>query len=65
MTTNIDHDEIVAQVRAKLAAARPAWDAAEIEREAREELDALADSPLQDFLVVLTERATKKRLKKK
>ncbi|WP_072312667.1 three-helix bundle dimerization domain-containing protein [Agrococcus sp. Marseille-P2731] len=64
MTTNFDRDEIIAQVTARLAAARPEWDAAEIQRVASEELDAISDSPVTDFLTVLTERATKKRLKR-
>ncbi|WP_123698055.1 three-helix bundle dimerization domain-containing protein [Agrococcus jenensis] len=63
MTTNIDREEVIVQVSGKLEASHPDWDAAEIERVAREELAAIADSPVQDFLLVLTERATRKRLK--
>ncbi|GAA3598384.1 hypothetical protein GCM10010968_17120 [Agrococcus terreus] len=65
VTTNIDRDEIIAQATSTLAASHPEWDAAEIERVAREELAAIADSPVQDFLLVLTERATKRRLKRR
>lgn len=65
VTTNIDLEEVIAQVRGKLSASHPDWDSAEIERVAREELAAIADSPVQDFLLVLTERATKKRLKRR
>lgn len=64
MTTQLDRDEIVNQVASKLASKHPKWPASEVERVAREELDAIADSPVQDFLLVLTERATKRRLKR-
>ncbi|WAC66042.1 hypothetical protein OVA14_12220 [Agrococcus sp. SL85] len=59
-----DHEEIVSQVVAKLTAAKPEASPAEVERIAREELAAIAESPVQDFLLVLTERATKRRLKR-
>lgn len=42
----------------------PDWDAAEVERVATEELNTIVGSPVQDFLLVLTERATEKRSKK-
>lgn len=61
---NVDREEIVAQIVAKLTAKHPDYDRAEIERVAWSELVALEDSPVQDFLLVLTERATKKRLKR-
>lgn len=65
MTTNLDQEEIVQQIVAKLTAKHPEYDRGEVERIARVELAALEDSPVQDFLLVLAERATKKRLKRK
>ncbi len=63
MTTNIDRAEIIAQVATRLSTAHPEWDPQLVEQVATAELDKIADSPVQDFLLVLTERATKKRLK--
>ena len=42
--------------------ASPARD--EVDRIVEEELSAIEHSPVQDFLLVLTERAAKKRLKR-
>lgn len=64
MSGTVDRDEIVAQIVAKLAAKHPEYDRDEIERVARLELAELEGSPVEDFLLVLTERATKKRLKR-
>lgn len=64
MTTELDRDEIVAQVAAKLSTRHPDLSVEEVESIAREELDAIAESPVKDFLLVLTERATKRRLKR-
>lgn len=60
----VDREEIIAQIVVKLTAKHPEWDRDEVERVARAELAELEDSPVQDFLLVLTERATKKRLKR-
>lgn len=61
----VDREEIVAQIVAKLTEKHPDYDRDEVERVARAELAELEHSPVQDFLLVLTERATKKRLKRK
>ncbi|WP_343918036.1 three-helix bundle dimerization domain-containing protein [Agrococcus citreus] len=65
MSGTVDRDEIVAQIVAKLTEKHPDYDRDEVERVARAELAELENSPVQDFLLVLTERATKKRLKRK
>ncbi|MGM1029430.1 MAG: three-helix bundle dimerization domain-containing protein [Actinomycetota bacterium] len=65
MSGIVDRDEIVAQIVAKLTERHPDYDRDEVERVARAELAELENSPVQDFLLVLTERATKKRLKRK
>jgi hypothetical protein len=62
MSGIVDRAEIVSQVVSKLTSTKPDLDPAEVERIAQEELDAIAGSPVQDFLLVLTERATKRRL---
>ncbi|WP_413316753.1 hypothetical protein AA0Z99_08960 [Agrococcus sp. 1P02AA] len=64
MTTNIDDEEIIRQVAMKLTEDHPDWERPEVERVAREELARIAESPVQDFLLILTERATKKRMKR-
>lgn len=60
----VDREEIVAQIVTKLTAKHPEYDRDEVERTARAELAELEHSPVQDFLLVLAERATKKRLKR-
>ncbi|WKK71562.1 hypothetical protein Q0F99_19920 [Rathayibacter oskolensis] len=64
MTTEVNLDEIVSEVSARLKGRFPDRPAAEVESVVRTELDALADRPVQDYLSVLTERAAKSRLKK-
>jgi len=63
MTTDIDTDEILRQVSARLRDKFPELSAQEVETAVRAELDQLADRPVRDYLEVLTERAAKKRLK--
>ena len=65
MSGIVDREEIVAQIVAKLTEKHPDYDRDEVERIARAELAELEHSQVQDFLLVLTERATKKRLKRK
>jgi|GEM_PF-2917053 len=60
----VDRDEIASQVTAKLIATHPEYDRDEVDRIVEEELSAIEHSPVQDFLLVLTERAAKKRLKR-
>ena len=62
MATDIDIDEIFLQVTARLRAKFPEVPAVEIDTVVRAELDQLADRPVRDYLEVLTERASKKRL---
>ncbi len=62
MATDIDIDEIFLQVTARLRAKFPEVPADEIDTVVRAELDQLADRPVRDYLEVLTERASKKRL---
>jgi hypothetical protein len=64
MSTEIDPDEVIAQVSQRLAAKYPDLDPADIDRTVRAELAQLIDRPVQDYLSVLTERAAKKALKK-
>lgn len=64
MTTEIDPDEVVAQVSQRLAEKYPDLAADDIDRTVRAELAQLIDRPVQDYLAVLTERAAKKSLKK-
>lgn len=64
MTTDVNPEEVVAQVSERLRGKYPDADAAEIDRVVRAELAELVDRPVQDYLAVLTERAAKKRLKK-
>lgn len=60
----VDREEIIAQIVSKLTSKHPEWDRDEVERVARAELAELEGSPVQDFLLVLAERATKKRFKR-
>lgn len=63
MTTDIDTDEILTQVTARLREKFPECSAKEVEDAVKAELDQLNDRPVRDYLEVLTERAAKKRLK--
>ena len=64
MTTEMNDDEVKAQVVANLALKNPDIAINVLEELAEEEFDALAGRPVRDYLSVLTERAAKKRLKK-
>lgn len=64
MATDFDDDEIVSQVSANLRTKFPDADDEAITAIVREELGTLADRPVRDYLMVLTERNAKKRLKK-
>ena len=64
MTTDVNPEEVVAQVSERLRDRFPDASPDEIERIVRSELAELVDRPVQDYLSVLTERAAKKRLKK-
>jgi len=64
MTTELNDDEVKAQVVTKLSEKNPSVPHAMIEEMVDEEFAALAGRPVRDYLSVLTERAAKKRLKK-
>ena len=64
MTTEIDDEETIRQVVARLEEKYPTTSRAEIETIARDEFEALAGRPVRDYLSILTERAAGKRIKK-
>lgn len=64
MTTDIDSEETLRQVVDRLQERYPDQPREEIEAAARLELDELLGRPVQDYLSILVERATRKRLKK-
>lgn len=63
MTTELDSEDIIRQVVGELEKKYDDHPRAEIETVVREELAALADRPVRDYVSILTERAAKKRLK--
>ncbi|WP_165068728.1 three-helix bundle dimerization domain-containing protein [Marisediminicola senii] len=62
MTTKMSDEDTVRQVVERLTAKHPDVPRAMIEQVARREFLALADSPVKDYLAVLTERATRRHL---
>lgn len=64
MTTELDDEEVQAQVAASLEEKNPGITRSVIDEVVREEFAALAGRPVRDYLSILTERAAKKRLKK-
>lgn len=64
MTTEMDDREIIEKVREKLRERYPELPAEQVDSAVEEEFAALAGRPVRDYLLVLTERAAKKRLKK-
>ncbi|MBG6237836.1 hypothetical protein IWX78_000791 [Mycetocola sp. CAN_C7] len=64
MTTHIDNEEIIRQVVQALEAKHPDVDRDELEAVVRDEFQTLAERPVRDYLLILTERGAKKRLKK-
>lgn len=64
MTSEFDPDEVARQVTARLTERFPDADASHVESIVREEVAALADKPVHDYVAVLSERAAKKRLKR-
>ena len=64
MTTELNDDEVKAQVVANLSAKNPDLAINVLEELVEEEFDALAGRPVRDYLSVLTERAATKRLKR-
>jgi hypothetical protein len=65
MTTELNEDEIIQQITTRMAEKNPAVPPAMIEALVREEFAGLVGLPVQDYLSVLTERAVKKRIKKR
>jgi hypothetical protein len=64
MATDIDHEEIIRQLTEKLSDKYSGVDSARIGALVREEVRALAERPVQDYVTVLAERAVKKTLKR-
>jgi hypothetical protein len=64
VTTDIDSEETLRQVVDRLQERYPDQPRDEIEAAARLELNELLGRPVQDYLSILVERATRKRLKK-
>jgi hypothetical protein len=64
MTTEIDPEEVVAQVSERLHEKFPDTATSDIDAAVRAELAEFIDRPVQDYLAVLTERGAKKRLKR-
>lgn len=64
MATEIDHEEIIRQLTAKLSEKYSGVESARIGELVREEVNALAERPVQDYVTVLAERAVKKSLKR-
>ena len=64
MTREFDADEVARQVSGRLRERFPNASASDVELIVREEVDALADKPVHDYVAVLAERAAKKRLKR-
>ena len=64
MTTEFDKDEVARQVTEKLQEKFPDTDADTIKHIVNEEVAALAERPVHDYVAVLSERAARKRLKK-
>ena len=63
MTTELDNEEIIRQVIGELEKKFAERQPEEIETVVREEFSAIADRPVRDYVLILTERAAKKRLK--
>ena len=64
MTTDMNDEEVIAQVTDNLSARNSDIPRSIIDDVVREEFTALAGRPVRDYVSVLTERAAKKRLKK-
>ena len=63
MATDIDIDEIYANVTARLREKFPEVAPREIDEAVRAELDEFAGRPVRDYIEVLTERGAKRRLR--
>ena len=64
MAKELTDEDIIQQIVDRLQAKFPETPRADIERTARAEFDDLAGRPVRDYLAILVERSTKKRLKK-
>lgn len=63
MTTELDNEEIISQVIGELEKKFADRSPDEIAGIVREEFDVLANRPVRDYVLILTERAAKKRLR--
>lgn len=64
MTTDMNDEEVMAQVTLRLTERLPELPPATIDKVVREEFAGFAGRPVRDYLSILTERAARKRLKK-
>jgi len=64
VTTDVDDEDTIRQVVDRLQEKNPDAPREQLERIAREEFDAIAGRPVRDYLSILTERASKKRIKR-
>lgn len=64
MAKELTDEDIIQQIVDRLQAKFPDTPRADIEGTARAEFDDLAGRPVRDYLAILVERSTKKRLKK-
>jgi len=64
VTTDVDDEDTIRQVVDRLQEKNPDVPRENLERIAREEFDAIAGRPVRDYLSILTERASKKRIKR-
>jgi hypothetical protein len=60
----VSDEDTIEQVIARLETKYPDTPRADIESATRAEFEQLAGRPVKDYLAILVERATKKRLKK-
>ena len=63
MTTEFDPDEVIRQVTESLVKKFPMKSPTGVEAEVRAAVNELKDSPINDYVAVLAERAVKKKLK--
>jgi hypothetical protein len=64
MATEFDANQVIHEATAKMAAKFPETPIGDVESIVREEVERLEGRPVQDYVSVLVERATRKRLKR-
>lgn len=63
MTKDFDVDAVVREVTDTLGKKYPGIDGATVEAIVREQVEALAERPVRDYVAVLAQREAKRRLK--